>query len=140
MKFGLIPEFVGRLPVTVSLENLDESALIEILSEPKNALTKQYAKLFKMDDIELEFEKNALEEIAHMAIERQTGARGLRSIIEDVMRDIMYEIPSMSEQILKVIITEDVIKKQGEPILENSDEKKVSPKKKTSKKSSNESA
>lgn len=140
LKFGLIPEFVGRLPVVVSLENLDEKALIEILSEPKNALIKQYAKLFKMDEIELEFQKSALQAIAHMAIERQTGARGLRSIIEDVMRDIMYEVPSMVEQIQKIIITEDVIKKQGEPIIENGDEKKVSIKKKTSKKSNNESA
>ncbi|OOB78727.1 MAG: ATP-dependent protease ATP-binding subunit ClpX [Epulopiscium sp. Nuni2H_MBin003] len=109
LKFGLIPEFVGRVPAVVSLENLDEEALTCILTEPKNALIKQYAKLFEMDGVELEFTIQALKEVAKLAIDRQTGARGLRAILEGVMRDIMYEIPSMSPTLEKVIINENVI-------------------------------
>jgi ATP-dependent Clp protease ATP-binding subunit ClpX len=140
LKFGLIPEFIGRLPVIVSLENLDENALIKILSTPKNALTKQYMKLFKMDDIELEFEQEALNAVAHLAIDRQTGARGLRSILEDVMREVMYEVPSVKDEIEKVIITEGVIHKTSEPTIVKATEKKVTSKKKTSKKTDDESA
>jgi ATP-dependent Clp protease ATP-binding subunit ClpX len=108
LKFGLIPEFVGRLPIVVTLEALDEEALVSILSEPKNALIKQYKKLFEMDNVELEFEEEALKSIAKEAIKRKTGARGLRSIIEDTMSDIMFDIPS-NEEVSKVIITEQTI-------------------------------
>ncbi len=96
VKFGLIPEFIGRVPVTVSLDMLDEASLVRVLTEPKNALTKQYEKLFEMDDVKLEFTPEAIREIARLAIERKTGARGLRSIMESVMMDMMYEIPSDS--------------------------------------------
>lgn len=109
LKFGLIPEFVGRLPIVVTLEALDEEALVKILSEPKNALIKQYKKLFEMDNVELEFEEPALKAIAKEAIKRKTGARGLRSIIEDTMKEIMFDIPS-NEQVSKVIVNEDTIK------------------------------
>ncbi|MBU3143545.1 ATP-dependent Clp protease ATP-binding subunit ClpX [Clostridium sp. CF012] len=109
LKFGLIPEFVGRLPIVVTLEALDEEALVKILSEPKNALIKQYKKLFEMDNVELEFEELALKAIAKEAIKRKTGARGLRSIIEDTMKEIMFDIPS-NEQVSKVIVNEDTIK------------------------------
>ncbi len=95
-KFGLIPEFVGRVPVMVSLDLLDEAALVKILTEPKNAITKQYQKLFELDDVKLEFTPDAVRSIAHMAVERKTGARGLRAIMESVMMDMMYEIPSDS--------------------------------------------
>ena len=108
VKYGIIPELVGRLPVIVALDNLDESALVRILKEPKNALYKQYQKLFSMDGIELEFEDGAFEAIAHLAIERNTGARGLRSIIEGLMMKPMFEIPSM-EGIKKAIVTADFI-------------------------------
>jgi len=94
LKFGLIPEFVGRLPVIVTLHSLDREALVKILTEPKNALVKQYQKLFEMDDVILEFEKEAIEAIADKAIERNTGARGLRAILEEIMLDVMYDIPS----------------------------------------------
>ncbi|MBU3090848.1 ATP-dependent Clp protease ATP-binding subunit ClpX [Clostridium sp. CM028] len=109
LKFGLIPEFVGRLPIVVTLEALDEEALVKILSEPKNALIKQYKKLFEMDNVELEFEEEALKAIAKEAIKRKTGARGLRSIIEDTMKEIMFDIPS-NEQVSKVIVNEDTIR------------------------------
>lgn len=111
LKFGLIPEFVGRLPIVVTLEALDKKALVSILSEPKNALVKQYRKLFEMDNVELEFSEEALEAIAEEAMKRNTGARGLRSIIEDTMKDIMFEIPSR-EEIAKVIVTKDTIEKK----------------------------
>ena len=117
LKFGLIPEFVGRLPIVVTLDSLDENALISILSEPKNALVKQYTKLFNLDNVELEFSKEALQAIARKAIERKTGARGLRSIIEDVMTDIMFDIPS-NERIKKVIITENTIASGEKPEIE----------------------
>ena len=93
-KFGLIPEFIGRVPVMVSLEQLTKEAMVRILSEPKNALTKQYKKLFELDDVKLEFTPEALEEVANLAVKRKIGARGLRSILENAMMDLMYEIPS----------------------------------------------
>ncbi|MBE6631130.1 MAG: ATP-dependent Clp protease ATP-binding subunit ClpX [Ruminococcaceae bacterium] len=116
VKFGLIPELVGRLPVIVGLSNLDRDALVKILKEPRNALTKQYTKLLKMDKVELEFEDEALEKIADLAIERNTGARGLRSIMEEIMTDIMYEVPS-DESIEKVIITSESVKKEAGPLI-----------------------
>jgi ATP-dependent Clp protease ATP-binding subunit ClpX len=116
LKFGLIPEFVGRMPVIVTLHQLDEKALLAILTEPKNALTRQYKRLFEMDGVELEFEDEALKVVAQKAIERKTGARGLRSILEDVMLDIMFDIPSRSD-IQKCVITHDVIEKKSEPVL-----------------------
>ena len=129
LKFGLIPEFVGRLPIIATLEELDKNALIEIVTKPKNALVKQYQKLFKMDNVDLEFEKEALELIVDKAIERKTGARGLRSIIEEIMRDIMFEIPS-NPKIEKCIITKETVEKKEPPkiIINNSREvpKKVS--------------
>ncbi len=116
LKFGLIPEFVGRVPVVVSLHELDEPALIKILKEPKNAIIKQYQKMLKMDDVELEFEEEALVEVAKMAIERKTGARGLRSILEGIMMEIMYEIPSR-EDIKKCIVTKETIRNHQMPTL-----------------------
>ncbi|MDO5406933.1 MAG: ATP-dependent Clp protease ATP-binding subunit ClpX [Eubacteriales bacterium] len=116
IKFGLIPEFIGRVPVTVSLDLLDEQALVQILSQPKNALTKQYQKLFELDDVKLEFTDEALLEIAKLAVARKTGARGLRSILESVMMDLMYEIPSDSNVGI-CTITKDVVDKTGEPEL-----------------------
>lgn len=114
LKFGLIPEFVGRLPILVTLESLDKKALVKILCEPKNALVKQYKKLFELDDVELGFTEKALDAIADEAMSRNTGARGLRAIIEEMMMDIMFEIPS-DERITKVTITEDTIKKGSKP-------------------------
>lgn len=108
LRFGLIPEFIGRLPVIASLEQLDEAALIEILTKPKNALVKQYQKMLEIDDVELEFEEGALTEIAKKAIERKTGARGLRSIIEGIMLDVMFDLPSRDD-ITKCIITKDTV-------------------------------
>src|SRR5690606_404051 len=103
-KFGLIPEFIGRVPVNAMLEELDEEALVSILTEPKNAITKQYQKLFDMDGIELEFEPDALVEVARIALKKKTGARGLRAILEQTMLDVMYDIPT-NEKIGKVVIT-----------------------------------
>ena len=114
LKFGLIPEFVGRLPIVVTLESLDQNALINILSQPKNALVKQYTKLFEMDNVELEFTEDALKAIADEAIARKTGARGLRSIVEDMMIEIMFDIPS-DENISKIIIKEDTVKNKELP-------------------------
>jgi len=122
LKYGLIPEFVGRLPVIVTLEELDEDALVDILVEPKNSLVKQYKELFKMDDVELEFEEEALRAIARKAIERKTGARGLRSILEENLLDIMYEIPSRDD-IKKCLITKETIESGAEPTLVLSDRK-----------------
>jgi len=123
LKFGLIPEFVGRLPIVVTLEALDKKALVSILSEPKNALVKQYGKLFEMDNVELEFTEEALQAIAEEAMKRNTGARGLRSIIEDTMKDIMFEIPS-KEEIAKVIITRETVEnKVPELILAEGDKR-----------------
>ncbi|MFK9091268.1 ATP-dependent protease ATP-binding subunit ClpX [Bacillus salipaludis] len=108
LRFGLIPEFIGRLPVIASLEQLDEAALIEILTRPKNALVKQYQKMLEIDDVELQFEEGALTEIAKKAIERKTGARGLRSIIEGIMLDVMFDLPSRQD-ITKCIITKETV-------------------------------
>ncbi len=116
VKYGLIPEFVGRLPVVATLNELDEDALVEILTQPKNAVTKQYAKLFDMEGVELEFREDALRAVARKAMERKTGARGLRTIIETVLLDTMYEIPSM-EGVSKVVIDEAVIKGEAKPYL-----------------------
>lgn len=114
VKYGLIPEFVGRVPITISLEGLDEEALVKILTEPKNALIKQYQKLFEMDEVELIFEEDAVRAIAALAMERKTGARGLRSIIERVMMDIMYRIPS-DDTIATCIITKGAVLGESEP-------------------------
>ncbi|MCH6267753.1 MULTISPECIES: ATP-dependent protease ATP-binding subunit ClpX [Neobacillus] len=116
LRFGLIPEFIGRLPVIASLEQLDEGALIEILTKPKNALVKQYQKMLEIDDVELEFEEGALQEIAKKAIERKTGARGLRSIIEGIMLDVMFDLPSRDD-ITKCIITKDTVADNSVPKL-----------------------
>ena len=116
VKYGLIPEFIGRLPVVTSLEELSEDALIQILREPKNAITKQYAALFSMEEAELEFRDDALSAIARKAMQRKTGARGLRSIVEAVLLDTMYELPSMDD-VSKVVIDETVIKGESKPIL-----------------------
>lgn len=122
VKYGLIPEFVGRLPVIATLEELDKAALIQILTEPKNALTKQYARLFDMEGVAIDFRPDALEAVAERALERKTGARGLRSIMENVLLDTMYRIPS-EEGVVKVVVDESVIKGESEPLLvyENTD-------------------
>lgn len=116
LKFGLIPEFVGRLPVVVTLDQLDETALVRILTEPKNALVKQYEKIFELDGVELEFAPGTVEEIAREAIKRATGARGLRSIMEEAMLDMMFEIPSQ-ENAQKCVITQDVIQKKTKALV-----------------------
>ncbi len=116
VKFGLIPEFVGRVPINVSLEGLDEAALVRILTEPRNALIKQYQKLFGFDEVKLDFEKDAVEAIAKQAFERKTGARGLRSIMEKVMMDVMYRIPS-DETIKECVITKGAVEGESEPLL-----------------------
>ena len=116
LKFGLIPEFIGRLPIIVTLEELTEDALIRIMKEPKNALIKQYKKLFELDHVELEIEEEAVTAIARKALERKTGARGLRSIFEKAMTDIMFEIPSR-EDVKKCIITKDTIEAETAPEL-----------------------
>ena len=122
LKFGLIPEFIGRLPILTALEKLDEDDLVRILTEPKNALVKQYQKLLKMDDVNLHFAPGALKEIAHLAIDRNTGARGLRSIIEATMRDVMFDIPS-HEDIKKVSITKNTVLGTEKPRIEKKDVK-----------------
>ncbi len=114
MKFGLIPEFIGRVPITVTLDGLDQEALVRILKEPKNALIKQYKKFFEFDEVKLGVEDEAVQEIARLAYERKTGARGLRSIMEDVLMDIMYEIPS-DDNIAECILTKDVVDGKGKP-------------------------
>jgi len=116
VKYGLIPEFVGRLPVVATLEELDEESLISILTEPKNAITKQYARLFEMEGCEVEFREDALRAVAHKAMERKTGARGLRSILENALLDTMYDLPSL-ENVTKAVIDEGVINKTSEPLL-----------------------
>lgn len=128
VKFGLIPEFIGRLPVVATLDELDRDALIQILTEPKNSLVRQYQKLFEMENVELEFRTAALEAIAGNAMERKTGARGLRSIMEGALLDIMYRIPS-EEHVSKVVIEENVITDGAEPIVlyENTDMSKAAP-------------
>jgi ATP-dependent Clp protease ATP-binding subunit ClpX len=114
IKFGLIPEFIGRVPVTVSLTALDEDALVRILTEPKDCLVKQYVKLLEMDDVKLEFEEDAVRAIARRAIELKTGARGLRSIMEDCMLDTMFEAPS-DKNIETIVVTKDAISKKAKP-------------------------
>ena len=114
LKFGLIPEFIGRLPVLTALEKLDEADLVRILTEPKNALVKQYQELIRLDGSELEFTTPALKEMAKLAIARNTGARGLRSIIEDVMRDVMFDLPSRQD-VAKVVITKASVTDHEEP-------------------------
>ncbi|MDG5470984.1 ATP-dependent protease ATP-binding subunit ClpX [Jeotgalibacillus sp. ET6] len=126
LKFGLIPEFIGRLPVTATLEQLDEEALVSILTQPKNALVKQYQKMLELDDVELEFEEGALLEISRNAIERKTGARGLRSIIENIMLDVMFDLPSR-EDIKKCIITQETVERNERPILVLEDGTKIGP-------------
>lgn len=126
IKYGLIPEFVGRLPVSAPLEELDESALVRILVEPKNALIKQYEEMLRFDNVKLIFTPGALTAIAQLAIKRKTGARGLRSILEEAMTDIMYSIPSRSD-VKEVVVNEEVIDAGAEPILvfHNQDQKEL---------------
>ena len=124
LKFGLIPEFVGRLPIVATLRELDRKALIDIVTKPKNALVKQYQKLLELDNVELEFEQEALEVIVDKAIERKTGARGLRSIIEEIMRDIMFEIPS-NPKIEKCIVTKETVLEKKAPTLFINEKKEV---------------
>jgi len=116
IKFGLIPEFVGRLPVVATLDELDEAALMQILTEPRNALTKQYRKLFDMEGVEIEFREESLRAVARRAMQRKTGARGLRTILENVLLDIMYDLPGM-RNVQKVVIDEDVIQGESKPYL-----------------------
>ena len=116
LKFGMIPEFIGRLPVIATLEELDEDMLIQIMQEPKNALLKQYASLFNMDDVKLEIKKDALKEIANLAIEKKTGARGLRSIIEKLLIDLMFEAPD-KKNLESIVINKDTVLRKSEPIL-----------------------
>jgi ATP-dependent Clp protease ATP-binding subunit ClpX len=126
IKFGLIPEFVGRLPVVATLEELDEDALVTILSEPKNALTKQYMRLFDMEDVELEFREDALRAAARKAMKRKTGARGLRTILESVLLDTMYELPSQ-EGVTKVVVDDSVVSGDARPYLIYRSEQPVRP-------------
>ncbi len=125
VKFGLIPEFVGRLPVVTTLHELDEAALIDILTQPKNALTRQFQALFNMENVKLEFKEDALHQIAKRALKRKIGARGLRSILEDILLDIMYELPSLPD-LEKVIVDEQAVTKQGQPTLIFKNEEKAS--------------
>ncbi|GGA75716.1 ATP-dependent Clp protease ATP-binding subunit ClpX [Neiella marina] len=127
VKYGLIPEFIGRLPVVATLTELDGDALVQILNEPKNALTKQYGALFSLEDVELEFREDALFAIANKAMERKTGARGLRSIVEHILLHTMYELPSI-ENVAKVVVDESVVNGESDPILiyQNSDKQAVS--------------
>ncbi len=124
LKFGLIPEFIGRLPIVATLMDLDEKALIDILTSPKNALTKQYKKLFETENVKLTFEDDSVKAIAQKAIQRKTGARGLRSIMEMILLDTMYDLPSF-EDVEEVIVTKDVIEQKDQPILIKSTQKKV---------------
>jgi len=124
VKFGLIPEFVGRLPMIATLEELDQDALIQILTEPKNSLVRQYGKLFELEGAEIDFREEALIAIAANALERKTGARGLRSILEGSLLDIMYELPSI-DNVTKVVIDQGVIDGSNKPILIYENEKKA---------------
>lgn len=116
MKFGLIPEFIGRLPVTATVDDLDMDALIQILTEPKNALTKQYARMFEMDEVELVFTPDSLEAIAEQALKRGTGARGLRAILEEVLLNTMYDLPSRTD-VDRVLIDREVVANKVNPTL-----------------------
>ncbi|MGR3805168.1 MAG: AAA family ATPase, partial [Marinibacterium profundimaris] len=122
LKFGLIPEFVGRLPVLATLEDLDEEALVEILTKPKNALVKQYQRLFELEDTELQFTEDALTAIARRAIERKTGARGLRSILEDILLDTMFDLPGL-DSVTKVVVNEEAANCDAAPLMIHVDEK-----------------
>ncbi|MEL7603291.1 MAG: ATP-dependent Clp protease ATP-binding subunit ClpX, partial [Bacillota bacterium] len=124
LKYGLIPEFVGRMPIIVTLHQLDEEALLSILTEPKNALTRQYKRMFEMDGVELKFDDLALKAVAQKAIARKTGARGLRAILEDVMLDVMYDIPSRSD-VESCTITKETIEKTQPPLLTLQEEKRL---------------
>lgn len=124
LKFGLIPEFIGRLPITATLSKLTEDELVSILTEPKNALIKQYQKLFALDDVKLEFRKDALEAVAQLAIERDTGARGLRSILEEIMMDIMFEVPSRPD-VSRVVITKTNVLKKTKPTFYDLNNKRI---------------
>jgi ATP-dependent Clp protease ATP-binding subunit ClpX len=124
IKFGLIPEFVGRLPVVATLEELDEAALIQILTQPKNALIKQYQKMFSMEGAELEIRESALKAIAKRALERKTGARGLRSILENTLLNTMFDLPSL-DNVTKVVVDEGTILSDATPLLIYSDPPKV---------------
>ena len=135
MKFGLIPELIGRLPAIVSLDTLDKDALVRILQEPKNALVKQYETLFAMDGVELKFQPEALERVAEVALERKTGARGLRGVLENVMTDIMFRIPS-DKTVCRVEITPGVVDGTGEPVVEHGERTAVPAEKQPPKKAS----
>jgi ATP-dependent Clp protease ATP-binding subunit ClpX len=124
LKFGLIPEFVGRLPVIATLEDLDEAALVTILTEPKNALVKQYQRLFELEDVKLTFTEDALRAIAKRAIERKTGARGLRSIMEDILLDTMFDLPSMTS-VQEVVVNEEAVTSPAKPLMIHADQKKA---------------
>ena len=117
MKFGIIPEVIGRLPIICTLESLDEKALLRILTEPKNSPVKQYTKLMELDNVELKFDEDALKAVAKLAIERKTGARSLKGIIEDVMLDVMFEIPKSKDR-RRVTVTKDCITKKSAPLIE----------------------
>ena len=123
LKFGLIPEFVGRLPVIATLEDLDEDALVTILTEPKNALVKQYQRLFELEDAQLSFTDDALRAISKRAIERKTGARGLRSILEDILLDTMFDLPGM-ENVAEVVVNEEAVVSDKAPLMIYADAKK----------------
>ena len=131
IKYGIIPEFIGRVPVTVALDSLDKEALIKILEEPKNALIKQYKKLFELDGVELDFTRDAIDSIAEKSHERNTGARGLRAIMENVMMEIMYIIPS-DPTIKECLITKEVVDEKAEPDIKYGEAKE--PKKQAGKK------
>jgi ATP-dependent Clp protease ATP-binding subunit ClpX len=126
LKFGLIPEFVGRLPVIATLEDLDEEALVTILTAPKNALVKQYQRLFELEDVKLKFTDDALKAIAKRAIARKTGARGLRSIMEDILLDTMYDLPS-TEGVEEVMVNEEAVSSDAQPLMIYSERKKGEP-------------
>jgi ATP-dependent Clp protease ATP-binding subunit ClpX len=117
LRFGLIPEFIGRLPVITSVRALDREALVKVLTEPRNALTRQYQRLFELDGVDLEFEPAALDAIADLAVERGTGARGLRSILEDILLFVMYDVPSRKD-IAKVVITEQTVVSRETPAMQ----------------------
>ena len=116
MKFGLIPEFIGRLPIVATVDNLDRDSLVKVLTEPKNALVKQYQRLFDMDDVQLTFSEDSLEVIADLALERGTGARGLRAIMEELLVPVMYDIPDRDD-VVEVVITAETVRGESEPRL-----------------------